>query len=212
MAPVPPSDAPDHAKPSVYESGNYWQRRSDMIYYDYVDLFVRTIGVNARSMIDVGSGNCPYLDWFDWIPRRVSVDINKPYSSPGVTAVKGDIFKLDFGARFDLCTCFQVLEHVPDARLFARRLLELAPLVLVSVPYRWPKSPPTKGHIHDPVTYFKLTRWMGRRANYHQIVQEPFQTRKGARLFALYAADPHRRFGSEDVKTRIPPRDSALRH
>jgi hypothetical protein len=117
--------------------------------------------------------------------------------------VQGDIFELDFGQTFDVCTCFQVLEHVPDATRFARKLLQLAPTVLVSVPYRWPRTPPTKGHVHDPVSYYKLSRCMGRRANYHMIVQEPFGGRKSSRLIAIYFADSSRKILPEDIKQRI---------
>jgi SAM-dependent methyltransferase len=197
-----PDAAPRDMSPG-YTTGAYWRRRNDMIYYDYVDYMVRTIAKDARSMIDVGSGNCPYLEWFDWIPDRVSVDINVPYSSETVKGLRGDIFEMDFGQTFDVCTCLQVLEHVPDATRFARKLLQLAPVVLVSVPYRWPRTPLTKGHIHDPVTYFKLTRWMGRRANFHTIVQEPFGGRKSRRLIAIYFADSARRIVAADVKQRI---------
>ena len=183
------------ARGSAFSSQSYWRRRSDLMYYRYVDWMVRATGPQARSLIDVGTGNCPYLDWFDWIPERVSVDHNVPYAGLGVRAVKGDIHKLDFPERFDICTCLQVLEHVPEVEPFARRLLELARLVIVSVPYKWSRFiNPTPGHIHDPVDYEKLTEWMGRRANYHIIVEEPFSRSKHRRLIALYDEDPRRKF------------------
>jgi SAM-dependent methyltransferase len=189
---------------SFYESQKYWRQRSDMLYYSYVDYIIRTVGAEAESLIDVGSGNCPYLDWFDWIPERVSVDIRVPYESEGVKAIKGDIHTLAFDDTFDICTCFQVLEHVPGAEAFAHRLLELGELVVVSVPYNWKNVPrPTPGHVHDPVTYEKLTGWMGREANYKIIVEEPFQRHKSKRLIALYDRDPERTFDSSIKKGRI---------
>ena len=180
-----------------YKTQSYWRKRSDMLYYRYIDWIIRATGAQAKSLIDVGSGNCPYLDWFDWIPERVSVDIRIPYAGPGVRPIQGDILTLEFPERFDICTCLQVLEHVPDAEPFARRLLATGRLVVVSVPYQWPTTPvPTKGHVHDPVDYAKLTGWMGREANYRIVVEEPFSLVKGKRLIALYDQDPDRRFTS----------------
>ena len=185
-----------------YASGSYWRKRSDMMYYRYIDYILRSVGKDAGSLIDVGTGNCPYLDWWDWIPERVSVDIRVPYNSDGVKGIQGDIFEMRFAAPFDICTCFQVLEHVPEAESFAHRLQELGRLTIVSVPYKWRNTPkPTPGHVHDPVTYEKLTGWMGREANYRIIVEEPFSGVK--RLIALYDADTTRRFGREAGRDRI---------
>ena len=45
-----------------YSSGAYWRKRSDMMYYKFLDYILRSVGKDAGSLIDVGSGNCPYLD------------------------------------------------------------------------------------------------------------------------------------------------------
>lgn len=176
-----------------YGSGRYWEERNDLIYYHYVDHVLRRTGAEARSLIDVGTGNCPYLEWWGWIPERVSVDIRVPYRSPRVRGLRGDIHALDL-PRFDVCTCLQVLEHVPDAARFARRLLDLADLVIVSVPYLWPEGR-TTGHLHDPVDEASLAGWFGRAPNWQIVVQEPFEAAKARRLIALYDRDPARGFG-----------------
>jgi SAM-dependent methyltransferase len=186
-----------------YTHKAYWHKRSDMLYYQYIDYIVRTIGRNARTMIDVGSGSCPYLDWFDWIPRRISIDPNVPYNSPAVVGIKGDIFELPLSEKFDLCSCLQVLEHIPDPISFAKRLSTLARVVLVSVPYKWSNLvKPTRSHLHDPVTYEKLTEWFGREANYKIVVREPFLTRKSQRLIAIYDSDQLAKYDSRIVKGR----------
>lgn len=196
---------PKSSGKSGYATGAYWRSRSDLIYYRYLDYILRVVGRDANSLIDVGSGNCPYLEWFDWIDDRCSVDIRVPYQSDTVRGIQGDIHTLAFDKKFDICTCFQVLEHVPDAKLFARRSQELADMVIVSVPYNWPANQ-TTGHIHDPVTDDMLKDWMGREANYSIIATEPFRSSKHQRLIAVYAADPTRRYNFEDVKQRIPQR------
>jgi SAM-dependent methyltransferase len=188
----------------AYIDGSYWKKRSDMLYYQYFHYIIRCIGVDARSIIDVGSGNSPYLDWFDWIETRVSVDINVPYSSPAVRGVRGDIHELVFPERFDLCTCMQVLEHVAEPAPFARRLLKLGKRVLVSVPYKWPRGTP--GHVNDPVRLKDVIAWFGRDSNYHLVVTEPFTPRVGERLFALFdVEDPGRVYGRE-IRDRRRPR------
>jgi hypothetical protein len=184
-----------------YASGRYWAERADMLYYRYVDFIVRTVGAEAGSLIDVGTGGCPYLEWFDWIPERVSFDLAAPYRSEAVRGIEGDLMAHRFERRFDLCTCLQVLEHVPDPAPFARRLQAIARRVIVSVPLGWPEGR-TAGHVHDPVTKDKLQGWMGRRPNYVVQVREPFRGAKARRLIAVYDEDPERRFGPADVRVR----------
>lgn len=190
-----------------YASGQYWETRADLMYYRYIEVILRTVARDADSLIDVGTGNSGYMEWFDWIDERLSVDIGTPYSSENVEGRVCDILKTDFGRRFDVCTCFQVLEHVPEADRFARRLLELGETVVVSVPFKWPEGK-TRGHRHDPVDREKLRRWMGRAANYDIVVREPFTGAKGRRLIAVYAADPDRRYTARDFRAR-PRREMA---
>lgn len=198
----------ERAEPKPYgqhfADGSYWARRSDQLYYRYVDYIVRVVGARARSMIDVGTGGCPYLEWFDWIPERVSMDLASPYESEAVRGITGNLIEHDFGGRrFDLCTCLQVLEHVPDAAPFARRLLEVADVAVVSVPYKWPRNA-AENHVHDPVDEAKLAGWMGREPNYSIVVREPFTEarKKGRRLIAVYDQDPARTIGRPEVRGR----------
>ncbi len=192
------------AAENAFQSQEYWKRRSDMLYYRYIDYIIRAIAVDAKTMVDVGTGNCPYLEWFDWIPERVSIDIRTPYQSSTVQGIKGDILKIPITRKYDILSCLQVLEHVPDAATFAQRLLKMSDLVVVSVPYKWPILPKvTKGHVHDPVDYEKLTEWMGRKANYKQVVQEPFSHTKSQRLIAVYARDHDLKFSHKLAEKMI---------
>ena len=79
------------------ERQSYWDRRADSLYLQYVFFLARVVGRDAGSVIDVGSNDCPYLEWLDWIPRKVSVDIDAPYRSATVEAHKGDFLDLDLG-------------------------------------------------------------------------------------------------------------------
>lgn len=123
--PVPDAEADRRA---------YWERRADSLYLQYVFFLARVVGRNAQSVIDVGSNDCPYLEWLDWIPRKVSVDLDAPYSSPTVEGLKGDFLTLELDDGFDLGLCLQVLEHIPDVIAFAGKLMATAPHLIVSVP------------------------------------------------------------------------------
>jgi hypothetical protein len=185
-----------------YLNGLYWQGRSDNMYYKYIDYLVRVIGVNSKSIIDVGSGNSPYLEWFSWIEKKVSIDIQAPYGSSTVEAITANILDYNFQEKFDICLCLQVLEHVHDPKPFATRLFDLSDLVIISVPYKWPEGK-TKGHINDPVDRAMLEEWTGRKPNYSHIVQEPLQkSSKSSRLIAIYDINPARVWVSDDISRR----------
>jgi hypothetical protein len=167
---------------------SYWERRRDHVYLQHIRAIVHAVGIDARSLLDVGTNGCPYPDWFDWIPRRVSLDLEKPYQSPGVVGIKADFLRWPSDERFDLVTCLQVLEHIPDASAFARALLARAPRVLVSVPYKW--KPGNEQHVHDPVDEEKVTGWFGTAPRFTMVSTELRKPIK--RLIAYFERDPKR--------------------
>jgi hypothetical protein len=165
---------------------DYWQKRRDANYLQRVAKLVQAVGGDARSILDVGSNRCPYLDWFEWIPRRVSVDLQAPYFSPSVEGIKADFLTWQANEKFDLCLCLQVLEHVPDAGAFSRKLLASARQVIVSVPYLWSGS--CKYHVHDPVDDEKIAAWFGCEPDVSIVVTEtPTEDNpKGVRRMICY--------------------------
>lgn len=154
---------------------DYWEERRESEYISHIISLVKFIGKDAKRMIDVGSNGCPYIELFDWADYRVSVDLAKPYGSDKVVPYKGDFLTYEPDRKFDLCLCLQVLEHIPDATAFARKLLSISSRVLVSVPYRWPITEQTApmGHIHDPVDEEKMLQWFGREPDLSMISTEP---------------------------------------
>ena len=175
-----------HAK--AYSRGAYWAKRSDLMYYQYLDYMMRTVARDATSLIDVGTGNSPYLEWFYWIDRKVSVDIANPYRSETVEGIEGNLLEMELAERFDFCTCLQVLEHVPEPKAFAHRLFDIAENVIISVPLKWQKGT-VPGHVNDPVTMDDLAEWTGRRPSYRINVKEPFRKRNAVRVIAVYLSE-----------------------
>ena len=152
----------------------YWSRRSSMMYYKYIDVLVKAFAYQAESIIDIGSANTRYIESFDWIPHKFTLDIKNPYRSPNVTAIETDFLTYAPEQKFDFVICLQVLEHIPQVEEFAQKLFTLADRVLISVPYMWPKgSDPT--HIHDPVDEEKIKQWTNRAPSYSIIVEEPLR-------------------------------------
>jgi hypothetical protein len=181
-------DRRDDLSDEMDKSQIYFANRTHLIYYEYVKQMVRVLGANAKSMIDVGSANAPYMDSFDWVQTRHALDIQRPYSSPNVKGIKADFLEFQPEIRYDLAVCFQVLEHIKPAKEFAQKLLSIADGVLISVPHKWPEGSHFDHH-NDPVSLDKIIDWFGRAPDHHVIVQEPFGNyAKRERLFCYYQA------------------------
>lgn len=149
----------------------YWKQRKDILYYQVVRVLASHIGAKANSIIDVGSAGCPYLDWFDFIPVRTSVDLTRPYRAEGIRSYTCDFIGWPEDRRYDLVTCLQVLEHVSDAHAFAQKLLSIGETIIVSVPYKWPAGK-TPSHVQDPVDETKMSNWFGREPNFSYVCRE----------------------------------------
>jgi len=168
------------------DTSDYWSARKNHIYLLAVRTIVEQLGQKAQSLVDVGSNGCPYLDWFEWIHNRTSIDIDNPYTRPSVHAVKADFMKWEPDKKYDMSLCLQVLEHVEEPHSFAQKLLNLSDVAVISVPYNWPAGR-TKGHIHDPVDEKKMYDWFGREPNFSYIATEVVSP--VSRLVCVYERD-----------------------
>jgi len=149
----------------------YWERRQNAQYLREVFRVAENRTANARSVVDVGSNGCAYLEWFDWIPNRTSVDIQAPYCSETVRGIKANFLDWEPDQSYDLCLCLQVLEHIPNAETFSEKLLKTADHVIISVPYKWPESQ-NPDHVHDPVDEVKVEGWFARSADHAVVVRD----------------------------------------
>ena len=138
-------------------------------------------------MLDVGSAGCPYLEWFQHIGVRVSLDAERPYEATGIESIREDFLHWPVNRTFDIVTCLQVLEHVEQPAAFARKLLAAGNTVIVSVPHEWPADS-VSGHRHDPVTERKMRSWFGREPNFSYVCREVVT--HSDRLIQVYEASP----------------------
>ena len=137
-----------------------WDNRRHYLYYRKVHAYAQTFAPDAQSVLDVGSRDSEYLLDFDWVPQKTALDREKVYEHPEVESILADFMEHDFDRQFDLVLCLQVLEHLHDPESFAQRLLSLGRVVIISVPYRWPKVSTTTNHVQDPIDEKKVRLWM----------------------------------------------------
>ncbi len=169
-----------------FDKLSYWDKRKNNIYLRYVDYIMCALSDETKSIIDVGSRNCPYLDWFPWAKERVSLDLKTPYKGSGVRSIKTNFLTWEPDKRYDVVLCLQVLEHVPPVEEFAAKLLEIGRHVIVSVPYKWPETA-MQGHVHDPIDRAKFLSWFPRRPDYMIVAREPMsRSQMSGRLVAYF--------------------------
>jgi len=162
-----------------------WESRKHYLYYRKVRVYSEVFAPDAQSVLDVGSRDSKYLLDFNWIPQKTVVDKEKVYQHPGVESILADFMEHEFDRQFDLVLCLQVLEHLYDPGPFAQKLLSLGRVVIISVPYRWPKVSTTTDHVQDPVDEKKVRRWMGRAPVYSSSVKD----KSSKRWIGVYFSD-----------------------
>lgn len=138
---------------------SYWEKRKNLVYYKQVLKLAHKHACWAKSILDVGSFHTPFITQFGWIDDKVSLD-KRPGKLKGAHAIQADFLKWKPDKIYDVVLCLQVLEHLKNPTLFARKLLRCGRVVIISVPYLWSKHMYHR-HIQDPVNEAKLLRWLG---------------------------------------------------
>lgn len=153
-------------------AADYWTDRKDSIYLFAARNICNKFSKQPRSVIDVGSNNTPILEWFrESEADLISLDLRNPYQAKGVVSITQDLLSFRPSQKYALVTCFQVLEHVPSPDVFAKKLLGLGEILVVSVPYLWPKGACVE-HIHDPVNDEKMLAWFGKKPIFRYLATE----------------------------------------
>ncbi len=157
--------------PNSVKINSYWADRRDAVYIHVVRLLINVIAPSANRVADIGSNGTPVLDFFPDKCEKYSVDPASPYQGQGVTAVRALFQDWTPPGPIDVATCFQTIEHVPDAADFAKRLLKLAEVCIVSVPHKEPLGG-NPGHVQFMIDEQLITTWFGRAPNYSYIARE----------------------------------------
>jgi hypothetical protein len=171
----------------------YWENRSEFVYLFVAKTISQLIASNANVVADVGSNGTPILEWFPEVPLRYSVDLKKPYRAANIRSIKDDFLNWVPSRKVNVLTCFQVMEHLAQPELFAQKMLSLADVCIVSVPYKW--SAGISFHPQDPVDEEKMLAWFGREPNYTYIAREIFEE---VRLIHVYDRRDAKRWNKID--------------
>lgn len=150
---------------------DYWRLRKKFVYLHICRRLIEVISHSATVVADVGSNKSPLLDFYGKIEKKFSVDIDSPYVADDVISVKEDFYNWEPPISVQVASCFQVIEHVPDPAKFAKRLLELFEVSIVSVPYLEPAGL-NPGHINNDIDLETLIDWFGRAPNFYYIAKE----------------------------------------
>jgi hypothetical protein len=95
----------------------------------------------------------------------------KSFPVPRCANIKADFMGFAPPTPFDLVLCLQVLEHLERPAAFAEKLLDTGRIVIISVPYGWPKGR-SASHRHDPIDEDKLLTWTKKPWIDHMVVRE----------------------------------------
>lgn len=192
---------------------SYWKDRRHFNYYRKVVELAREFAGKAKSVIDVGGGECDYVSDLEWIPDRHLIDLAEIPPRAGTTMIKGDFSTYNFCRKYDLVLCLQTLEHLQRPRLFAEKLFEIGSTVIISVPYKW-KRGVCKEHLQDPVDEEKVYHWTRRKPIYSVIVEENRNPKWNKRWVAVYKgnSDMVDRFKIITLKCRSTIRSALAGH
>ena len=160
---------------------SYWQQRTDLNYYRVIREWLEA--TPGDSLIDVGAFDTPVATWGQFT-TRYAVDLYSEPDLPGVIGVCDDWIEWAPPFRFDVLTCLQVIEHLPDdaVRPFVDRLFARSRVQIVSVPWKWPAGR-CKWHLQDPIDDAKFCRLMsGRVPVQRQVVTDDGVNRLIARF------------------------------
>jgi len=109
------------------ETHKNWNKHPDFGLFERVYHAITERRANA-SVLDIGCGKgnlLRYLRERDSRLRLTGIDISPSYSSEGVEYLRGDFLTWKFDSRFDAIVSLQVVEHLTDPRIFAKRIVEL---------------------------------------------------------------------------------------
>jgi len=156
---------------------SYWETRRQFRYYRQMAAYLRQY-CPAGAILDVGGGIAIGARYLIELPEydRTSIELlrDEKAEMKGVRVIRADFMEWTPDRQYDAVLCLQVLEHVVDPAAFSKKVLITAPVAIISVPYLWPKGS-CKYHLHDEIDLAKLTRWMGRKPDAWQIVQDEMQ-------------------------------------
>jgi 2-polyprenyl-3-methyl-5-hydroxy-6-metoxy-1,4-benzoquinol methylase len=141
-------------------------------------------GYSATMIVAAGATSYDGVD----INQNLTIYANKKYGSNIICYYTSDISSFDSGRRYDLITCFETIEHVPNyksALLNLHKLLKPDGLLLISSPNRVITSPNCNSFADKPENKFHTQEFtpdelleMLRRSGFSAQVRDVFGQRQ----------------------------------
>lgn len=138
---------------------SYWEERKYLSYYQEVNRLLNEFGP-GNSILDIGSGGTPVATWGDFTDRHQCDKSNcKVYN--GVKFHKCDWMDMKVEKKFDVITCLQVMEHLPNyeyVKEFSKKIVSNCRYAIFSVPINW-GADVCKHHPLDPISFNDLSKF-----------------------------------------------------
>lgn len=101
---------------------------------------LRLLPRGRRSVLDIGARDGHFSQLLtEYFPQVTALDLTEPpFDFPNVTAVAGDVTRLEFADdSFDCVFCAEVLEHIPNPEKACREILRVAKYeIMIGVPFK----------------------------------------------------------------------------
>jgi methionine biosynthesis protein MetW len=118
----------------------YWDTRGDV---PYMHRWGTAAGLipSGSTVIDIGSGDCGFARHLQ--SKKPDVKITTSDLSPnavamaresGFDAVQLDLVNDEIHGHYDYVTCFEVIEHIPEAEVAMEKLMRAGDKVIISIP------------------------------------------------------------------------------
>ena len=146
--------------------------RDSLNYYKVLWFAALQYAMHAQTALEVGCSYDPFLNHLSWIPDRTCVqpyqatyeagENREQHAHNGVKNITADFETWDTqGKTWDIIICSQVLEHLNRPSPFARKLLEVGDVAIISVPYLWHDERfTTARHKSHHITMEKVLEWV----------------------------------------------------
>ncbi|KAL1515562.1 hypothetical protein AB1Y20_002182 [Prymnesium parvum] len=204
-------------------NSEYWRQRRYYLFYKHLLCVVWRYAARASSVLDVGSAVPPFINLLTWITNKTILgprfagnvakggaemySLERIQTKYGVGAIQADFLEWASpdtarpaaAMAADMVLCSEVIEHVDQPQEFVRKLLKTAPVVILSVPYRWKACDHVKCHHKvNSITREMIRGWAGRQPDAYDLVKESsgeqriicvFRSREGVALAAGEGAD-----------------------
>ncbi len=131
---------------------------------------VEILADKEKTILDIGSAG---IDLIGKLPfkERCSVALYGALNTDKIKGYEMDFFDFKPEKKIDIVTCFQVIEHVNEAKIFTQKLLDTGRTLVISLPYKWEKGR-CKSHVQDPIDETKIYSWTSKKAQFTFYVRD----------------------------------------